>query len=125
MMKRARRMQRQRRGSAILLCTLAAAILSLAAIAIVRSSRHHIAHTHAHRSSVDGHHISDGLAQRCVAILRADPNATGRVTDPNITLPDAYAELNLLSPTMTQIRVFLYAGSTIPALDTIVDPATL
>ena len=116
---------RRRKGSAILVCTLAAAVLSLAAIAILRSSRHQIARTDAQRSSVHGHQVSDGLVQRCVAILRANPAATGRVTDPDTPMPDAFAELIQLSPTATQIRVFLYSGATTPAFDRIVDPATL
>ena len=116
---------RQRRGSAILLCTLAAAVLSMSAIAILRSSRHHIARTDAQRSSVQGHHVADGLAQRCVAVLRADPGATGTIIDPDAPLADASGELTQLSPTATQIRVYLYAGSTTPAFDQIVDPNTL
>ena len=116
---------RQRRGSAILLCTLAAAILSFSAIAILRSSRHQIAKTDAHRSGLQGHHVSDGLVQRCVAVLRANPNATGQVVDPSSPLANAYGELTQLSPTQTEIRVYLYAGSTTPAFDRIVDPNTL
>ena len=117
--------RRRRNGSAILVCTLAAAVLSLAAIAILRSSRHQIARTGAQRSSVQGHQVSDGLVQRCVAILRANPSAVGRVTDSGAAMPDAFAELIQLSPTATQIRIYMYAGATTPAFDRIVDPNTL
>ena len=117
--------EKSRRGSALLVCTLAAAVLSLAAIAILRSSRHHITRTDASRTSIQGHHVTDGLVQRSIAILRADPNAAGTFVDPNVPIANAYSELTQLSPTATRIQVYLYAGSTTPAFDQVVDPSTL
>lgn len=122
---RAIRKSRQRRGSALLVCTLAAAVVSMAAIAIVRSGRHSVARVEALRVSASSHHVAEGLTQRAIAILRDDPNRNGDVVDPNAPLPAARCRLLRLSPTATQIQVFLYAGSTIPAIDLVVDPTRL
>lgn len=122
---RAYRKSRQRRGSALLVCTLAAAVVSMAAIAIVRSGRQSVARIEALRVSSSSRHVAEGLTQRAVSLLRADPNRSGDVVDPNAPLPAARCRLVRLSPKATQIQVFLYAGSTIPAIDLVVDPTKL
>ena len=116
---------RKRRGSALLVCTLAAAVLSMAAIAIVRSSQRSIARVDALRTTAQGRCVAEGLFQRSVGILRTDPNTTGTIVDPANGMPDARCELRRLSPTATQIQVFLYAGATIPAKDVVIDPTAL
>ena len=115
----------QKRGSTLLLCTLATAVISTASIAILRSSQRQIARLDAQTSTTRGRTISDGLTQRAIAILRVDPNANGVISDPDLDNPDARCQLTRLSGNATQIQVFLYRSSTTPAADVIVDPAAL
>lgn len=115
----------QRTGSALLVATLAAAVLSMAGIAIIRSSQRSIARVDALRTTTQGRCVAEGLVQRAIATLRIDPNRTGAITDPSSLLPNANCQLRQLSPTATQIEVFLYAGSSTPVKDIVVDPTTL
>jgi type II secretory pathway component PulK len=114
-----------RRGSALLVCTLAAAVLSMAAIAILRSSQRSIARVDSLRGSCHGRCVAEGLFQRAVAILRTNPNTTGTIVDPNTGMPGARCELRQVSVNATLIRVFLYVGSTTPAKNSVVDPTTI
>ncbi len=70
---------KSRRGSALLLCTLAATLLSMSALVIIRSNRISIAQTHSQHAAVWGRHTAESLVQRSIAQLREDPNY---VTDP-------------------------------------------
>lgn len=116
---------RRRRGSALLVCTLAATVLSMAAIAIIRSSQRNIARVDALRTTGQGRCVVEGLFQRSIAILRTDPNTTGTIADPNNGMANARCDLRQLSPTATQIQIFLYAGATTPAKSVVIDPTTL
>ena len=116
---------RQRKGSALLLCTLAATVLSMAAIAILRSGRQSIARVDSLRVSDSGRHVAEGFLQRSIALLQQNPNASGTVVDPANPLPGSRCELTPINANATQIRVFLYPGSSIPAVDAIVDPNAL
>ena len=109
-----------RRGSALLVCTLAATVLSMAAIAIIRSSKRNIARVDAVRTTAQGRCVADGLFQRSIAMLRIDPNTTGSFSDAGNGMPDARVDLRQLSANQTQIQVFLYAASTVPAKDVVV-----
>lgn len=113
------------RGAALLVCTLAAAVLSMAAIAILRSSKRGIERIDAVQVSSTSRAVSEGLLQRSIAILRVNPNTIGTITDANNGMQSARSELRQISPTATQIQVFLYPGSTVPAQDVVVDPTTL
>ena len=115
---------RKRRGSALLLCTLAAAVLATAAIAILRSGQRSIARIESIRACDSGRQVADGLVQRAIATLRVDGNASGLLVDPNSPLPDATCRLTPLAANATQIQVFLYAGATTPAVDMVVDPSS-
>lgn len=117
--------RRKRSASALLLCTLAAAVLSMAAIAILRSGQRGVARVEARRSSSTAQHTAAGLLQRSIAVLRINPATTGNIVDPGNGLPGAYSELQRLSPTATRIRVFLYVAATTPAIETVVDPTSL
>ncbi|MDA8746353.1 hypothetical protein N9N28_17155 [Rubripirellula amarantea] len=119
------RRRHQRRGSALLLCTLATVVLSLSAIAILKSHSREIGHTEAMESSVRGRLVAGGLLQRTIAQLRVDPLYSGTVTDRAAGSPDAFAQVTRVSASATRIDVFLYAGSRIPATSKIVDPTTL
>lgn len=118
------RLKRNRQGSALLLCTLAAAVLSMGGIAILRSTQRSIVRVESQQSARQGRAITEGLYQRSVAMLRQNPATIGTITDPAGSRT-AYAELQMLSPSATRIRVFLYAGSSVPAKDSVVDPTTL
>jgi hypothetical protein len=107
------------------LCALASVILSLAATAILRSQRHAIARVDSQRTAIAGQHVAEGLLQRSIAMLRIDPLAQGTVVDPANLWPNASCQLQRLSPTATRIQIFLYSGSTTPAIDTVVDPTAL
>ena len=75
--------------------------------------------------TTQGRCVADGLFQRAIAALRLDPNRTGSITDPGSPLANANCQLRQLSPTATQIQIFLYAGSATPAKDIVVDPTAL
>ncbi|MFK8112665.1 MAG: hypothetical protein AB8B91_10695 [Rubripirellula sp.] len=96
----------------------------MSAIAILRSTKRGIARTDAQQSARAGRAITEGLYQRSIAILRTNPASSGTITD-RAGSRDAFAEVRNLGPTATQIQVFLYAGSSIPAKDVIVDPTAL
>jgi type II secretory pathway component PulK len=65
-----RRPHRRRSGYMLLVCTLAVTVLSMASIAIIRSSQHQIRLVDAQRSTVQGRATADGLYQRAIAVLR-------------------------------------------------------
>jgi hypothetical protein len=113
-----------RRGSALLLCTLAAAVLSVSAIAIIRSTQRGIVRVESQQAARQGRATTEGLLQRSIAILRTNPLTTGTIPDP-AGPAGAYADLRAMSPTATQIQIFLYANSTIPAKSIVVDPTSL
>ena len=125
MFSKARSPRRNRKGSALLLCTLAAAMLSMAAVGIIRGSRRAIARTDSLNASTEGRLVADGLFQRAIAHMRNDPAPNIVLTDSNSPLPSATCQLRTLSPTAVEVTVFLYAGATVPARQTIVDPTTL
>ena len=114
-----------RRGSALLLCTLATVVLSLSAIAILRSHTSEIGQTEAMESSVRGRFVAGGLLQRSVAQLRVDRKFSGTIIDRSSGSPDAFAQITPLTPAATRIEIYLYAGSRVPAVNKVVDPARL
>lgn len=120
-----RRTHRHRRGSALLICTLAATVLSMASIAILRSNRREVARVEARRAASQARVVAQGLVQRSIAMLRDDAKLSGVIADKDSPLPDAYVELRPISADATLIQVYLYAGSRIPAVEKIVDPAKL
>ena len=124
-MHRRTRKRCRRQGSALLVCTLAAVVLSMASIAILRSTHRSIARIDALQSSVRGRCISQGLYQRSIAILRQDANFEGQVVDPVVGSDSGYSRITRLAPDATRIEVFLYAGATAAAVDTVLDPQTL
>lgn len=72
---------RHRRGAAVLLCTLAAAVASLATMAILRASVHQHRRSESLRSVASAKWTSDGRDARADAVLIA-LNAAG-ATDPD------------------------------------------
>ncbi len=117
--------KRCRRGSALLLCTLAIAVISLASIAIVRSNQRGIANVDGIRVSRQARYDADGIVQRSIAALRVDPTISGSLPLSASTPKDATVVLTPLSASETQIQVYLYDQSKVPARDLVVDPASL
>ncbi len=116
---------RHRRGSALLLCTLAIAVISMASIAVLRSSQRGIARVDGVRNARQGEQIADGLVQRATAMLRLNPAFAGTLPLPRSAPSGTRVELTSLSPTATRIQIFLYDRATIPARDLVVDPIAL
>lgn len=100
-------------------------VLSLSAIAILKSHTSEISQTEAMESSVRGRLVAGGLLQRSVAQLRVDRTFSGTIMDRSSGSPDAFAQVTSLAPTSTQIEIYLYAGSRVPAVTKVVDPARL
>ncbi|MGB7325593.1 MAG: hypothetical protein WBD31_12035 [Rubripirellula sp.] len=123
MSKRTRK--HNRRGSALLICTLAATVLSMATIAIVRSNQRSVARVDATRTAIQSRLAADGLLQRSLAMLREDPKLSGEIRDKYSKHPERRIELRPLTSTTTMIQVFLYEGSKIPAVTRIVDVESL
>ncbi|WP_146533928.1 hypothetical protein [Rubripirellula reticaptiva] len=117
--------KRNRRGSALLICTLAATVLSMATIAIIRSNQRSVARVDANRTAIQGRLFADGLLQRSLAMLRVDPKLSGEIRDKYSKHPEQRIELRPLTSTTTMIQVFLYEGSKIPAVSRIVDIESL
>ncbi|MEM9585634.1 MAG: hypothetical protein AAGA03_00010 [Planctomycetota bacterium] len=108
-----------------MLCTLAAAVLSMACIAIARGSRYQSQRITSLRTSTQARQVADGLAQRAIVLLRENPSLTGQVIDTNAGIDGAYANLQAISATQTDVQIFLYATSTQPAKTVSVDPTAL
>ncbi len=117
--------KRCRRGSALLLCTLAAVVISIASIAILRSNQRGIATLSGTRVSRQARATSAGLVQRAYAALRLDTNLAGSLPLPKSYRSGERLELTKLSPSATQIEVYLYGSAKIPAKVVIVDPGKL
>jgi len=115
----------RRRGSALLLCTLAIAVLSMASIAILRSNQRGIATVDGIRTSRQARYAADGMVQRAIAAIRLNPTISGQLPLSKSAPPGARVELSPTSGTATQIQVFLYARAATPARTLTVDPTSL
>lgn len=113
----------------LLLGTLAAVMLSLSSIAIIKSHSRRIAMTQAEQSSAQARLTSRGLLQRCVAIIQADPLFAGVVTDRDLAIPGAFvgafAQVTAVDPSTTRIEVYLYSTAPVPSDVRVVDPTSL
>ena len=109
----------------LLVCTLAVTVLSVASLAIIRSSQQRVRLAEAQRFSTRGQTAADGLYQRALATLRSDPNANETIQDPGNGISGARATLERLSNNATRIEVFLYPSSTIPVIRTVIDPSAI
>jgi hypothetical protein len=116
---------RYRRGSALLLCTLAIAVVSLASIAVLRSNLRGIARVDALRNGRQARQLADGWVQRSTAMLRLNPTFAGSLPLPGTAPAGTRVQLTPLSPNATRIQVFLYSRATTPARDLVVDPTAL
>ncbi|TWT83536.1 hypothetical protein CA13_50010 [Planctomycetes bacterium CA13] len=112
-----------RSGSALLLCTLVAAVLSMSAITILRSSEVAIARVDAERCAVQGRHAAEGLLQRAVAQLELNPNLSGIIVDPDSPFQSAYCVVQPIDKTHISVSAYLYKGSTMPAVSQTIELA--
>lgn len=74
----------QRRGSALVLCMLAVAVMSLSAIAIVRNQQRASLRAHSIRDRVVGQAVADGLVHRHVALVRNAGGLVAENSDPDL-----------------------------------------
>lgn len=109
----------------LLVCTLAVTVLSVASLAIIRSSQQRVRLAEAQRFSTRGQTVADGLYQRALATLRSDPNANETIQDPGNGISGARAKLERLSNNATRIELFLYPNSSIPVISTVIDPGAI
>jgi len=121
----AHRLKRNRRGSALLVCTLAITVISIASVAILRSTQRGITRVDAQRSTVQARLVADGLVQRAIAAIRLNPAARGTLPLPKLPLAEPRVELTPLSATATRIEVYLYNNAGVAARDVVVDPVAL
>ena len=112
---------RRRSGSALLLCTLAAAVLSMSAIAMLRSSKLAIARVDAQRTAVQARHIGDGLVQQAIAQLKNDSNFEGEIFASGTAMPTARAVVKRPSKKEAMLYVFLYEKSVTSAKEVLID----
>ena len=120
-MKLHHRNTRIRHGSMLLLCVLATVSLSLAGLAILQSHSRNLAMTKAAESSVHARMATDALMQRAIAQIRVDPNAKMVIVDKDSAMTDAYGQVEPISKTQSEVRIYLYKDAKIPALLRIVD----
>lgn len=119
------RTARCRQGSALLVCTLAVAVVGLSSIAILRSSQRHHASVDGIRASRQARYDADGMLQRAVAALRVDPNTSGSLPLGGTVAPSARCELVRLSADAVRINCLMYDNASIPARELVVDPNAL
>lgn len=101
------RIRRSRRGAAVLLCTLAAAVASLATVAILRAGVHQHRRSESLRSVATAEWATRGLEARADAVLVA-LNASG-TTDPN-DMANEFVSVFRNQYRNAQARVVLDAG---------------
>lgn len=112
-----RSVRRPRRGSAILLCFLAMAVVSVASITIARSHRRLNIRRSVTQSSVQGRLIAEGLTQRQIAYQRTHPSLVVAPVDKTLSkvngFEDAQARVVALDvPQQTiEMEVSLYSGA--------------
>ncbi|WDQ19222.1 hypothetical protein [Rhodopirellula sp. P2] len=110
----------RRSGSAVVLSFLAMAVLSLAAISIVRSHRRSNVRSASVRQQVEGRLVAEGLIHRNVALARANgalPVASLDAELASTSFPDAWMAppvIDVANQTVS-LQVYMYPGATVPA----------
>jgi hypothetical protein len=117
--------KRHRRGAAILLAMLAAAIVATAAIAILQAGKRQSNLTRSKEDAMHGDCESRGLVELAIATLRKNPAYLGEVRDKNQKSSKAFAIVNPVDPSHIGINVYLYQGSLVPAQSIQIDRSLL
>lgn len=107
----------------LLLCTIATVMLSMAGLSILHSHTRNLARTRSVEASTQSRLAAEGLMQRAVARIALDPAVRLTMTDPNSTLPNAFADIVPISADQSQVRIYLYQDSKIPALTRVINTA--
>ena len=108
----------------MLLCMLAAVIVSSSTIALVHLHRRSVLRMEARRSVIESTQETSGLYERVRALIRNNSSFSGNVTAVTGS-QSAYAEVTAVTPTQTNIRIYAYSSSTLPVIDVVVDPTQL
>lgn len=110
----ARRCRRQ--GSAIVLCMLAVAVLSLSSLAIVRGHRRLNARVASVQNEARGRAVAEGLLHRHIARVRSG-GAASSTTDPALRATPydrAFATAAVPTGGRMQVSVNLFPAATVP-----------
>lgn len=109
-----------RNGSAVVLSFLAMAVISLAAVSIVRSHRRANVRSASVRDQVEGRLIAEGLVHRNVALARTNGSLPLVSLDAELStsaFPDAWMAppvVDVANQTVS-LQVYMYPGATVPA----------
>ncbi len=120
----------RRTGSAVVLSFLAMAVMSLAAISIVRSHRRANIRASNVRQQVEGRLVAEGLIHRNVALARTNgvlPVASLDAELSDSSFPNAWMANPVIDPVnqTVSLQVYMYPGATRPAASvTTAMPAT-
>ncbi|QDV61777.1 hypothetical protein [Crateriforma conspicua] len=106
---------RHRQGGAVLLCTLAAAVLSISAIAILRAGTHQRGRIDSLRSAAQARQTAAGLIARAEAFVQQDTAFAGNVVDPTAMIPGSFAVVTNDGMGNVTIAAYLYPGATAAA----------
>ncbi len=115
---------RRRRGSAMLVCMLAAGVIALSATAILRAQQRSALRTRAVVQTAADQQVTAGLAHCAIARLRTDPAFTGTVSDADFG-NQVRATLTPATPPEVLISVWLHPTAVQPAYTVQVDPTKL
>lgn len=109
-----------RNGSAVVLSFLAMAVVSLAAVSIVRSHRRANVRSASVRDQVEGRLIAEGLVHRNVALARTNGSLPLVSLDAELStsaFPDTWMAppvVDVANQTVS-LQVYMYPGATVPA----------
>jgi Tfp pilus assembly protein PilV len=109
----------------LLLCTIATVMISMAGLSILHSHARNLARTQSIETSVQARLAAEGLMQRAIARLRMNPTAKLVIMDQGSALPSAYGEVVPVSETQSEVRIYLYQDSEVPAVVKTIDTAKL
>ncbi|QDS91309.1 hypothetical protein FF011L_00380 [Roseimaritima multifibrata] len=115
---------RRRRGAALLICMLAAAAVSLSAMAILRSLHRSSLRTQSIESIAADRQVAMGIANAAVSQLKANPTLSGDLYYPSLS-EDARVAVTRVSSKETLLTVWLFPAATQPAYIRTVDPSKL
>lgn len=113
----------RRRGAALLVCMMAAMVVALAAVALLRAQRRQAVETQMLAVTATERQAAYGLLQCGVARLRFDPGFQGTLTDPALGSQHRLV-VQAMAPDRIELRVFL-GDAARPYQTLIVDPASL
>jgi hypothetical protein len=118
-------MTRKRRGTAMLLAMLTAAVVATAAIAVIRAVQRQSHATQRFEQTVRGDHEVRGLLEMTIAILRQNPAFSGEVRDKAAGSSEAYGIVSAAPNGDVFVDLYAFANAKIPAKSIQLDPSLL